>query len=217
MVFLGLGWLWLWSTPAFSDWLRASLESQYPMLTAEETPAAEAIVVLGGAFAHSAAWPYPNASSAVDRYWHAARLYHAGRAPVVILSGGRTPGLGPGMTEARAGAIFLADLGVPRPAIWLEEKALTTRGNAVHVAELLAEHEIHDILLVTSALHLRRSMASFQAVGLNPIPAATDFEVRPNRSQRLRRWLPSAVALASSTRALHETAGLWVYRIKEWA
>lgn len=186
------------------------------MLTAEEAPTAEAIVVLGGAFAHFEPWPYPNASAAVDRYWHAARLYHAGRAPVVILSGGRTPGRGPGMTEAQAGMVFLADLGVPATAILLEEQSLTTRGNAVHVAELLAEHQFQDILLVTSALHMRRSMASFRAVGLEPLPAATDFEVRSTQGRALRRWLPSTSALASSTRACHEVLGLWVYTTRGW-
>ncbi|TVQ34712.1 MAG: YdcF family protein [Wenzhouxiangella sp.] len=216
LMIVGLSWLYIWSTPVFSDWIRGSLESRYPMLTVEEMPMADAIVVLGGAFAHSEAWPYPNASASVDRYWHGARLYHAGRAPIIILSGGRTPGRGPGLTEARAGAQFLVDLGVPPTAIWLEEQALTTRANAVEVAELLAEHEIEEILLVTSALHMRRSMASFQAAGLNPIPAATDFEVRPSPSKGHRRWLPNAHALSASTRAFHEIMGYWTYSYRNW-
>ena len=216
-VFLALAWLWLWSTPAFSGWLGLSLESRYPMLSAEQAPQAGAIVVLGGAFSHHQGWPYPNMSSNGDRYWHGARLYHAGKAPLVILSGGRTPGHGPGLTDAGAGALFLADLGVPAEAIVLEERALTTRGNAVEVAALLQARGIDEFLLVTSARHMRRSEAAFRAVGLDPIPVATDFQVRAPVRRNLRRWLPNASSLATASRAAHEYVGYWIYRLRGWA
>ena len=206
----GLGWVWLWSTPVFSDWVRGTLERPWIQFAAEEVPEAEAIVVLGGAFSHSAPWPYPNASSSVDRYWHAARLYRAGKAPLVIVSGGRTSGLGPGLTEAASGRLFLLDMGVPASAIVVEDQALTTRGNAWYVAEMLEQRGIERFLMVTSALHMRRSVLAFEAVGLEPIPVATDFEVRPG-PWRFQRLLPSASALAASTRAVHEIVGYWVY------
>ncbi|MGY6555535.1 MAG: YdcF family protein [Wenzhouxiangella sp.] len=214
---IALGWLWVWSMPVFSDWLRGSLENRYPMLSAEQAPPAGAIVVLGGAFSHHQDWPYPNMSSNADRYWHGARLYHAGRAPLVILSGGRMPGRGAGLSDAGAGALFLADLGVPAEAILLEERALTTRGNALETAALLQAHGIEDFLLVTSALHMRRSEAAFRAVGLDPIPVATDFQVRRPIRRDLRRWLPDASALASASRAAHEYVGYWIYRLRGWA
>lgn len=212
-----LAWIWLWSTPVFSDWLRLSLEGRYPMLSAEQAPQASAIVVLGGAFSHRQEWPYPNMSSNADRYWHGARLYHAGRAPLVILSGGRMPGRGPGLTDAGAGALFLADLGVPAEAIVIEERALTTRGNAVEVAEVLRDRGIDDFLLVTSALHMRRSEAAFRAVGLDPIPVAADFQVATPVRRDLRRWLPNASSLANASRAAHEQVGYRIYRLRGWA
>ena len=217
LLILSLAWLWVWSMPVFSDWLRLSLESRYPMLSAEQAPQAGAIVVLGGAFSHHAEWPYPNMSSNADRYWHGARLYHAGRAPLVILSGGRMPGRGAGLTDAAAGALFLADLGVPSEAIIPEERALTTRGNAVEVAAVLQARGIEDFLLVTSALHMRRSEAAFGAAGLEPMPIATDFQVRTPIRRDLRRWLPNAGALANASRAAHEYVGYWTYRLRGWA
>lgn len=212
----GLGWLWLWSTPIASDALKASLEQQFPMRGAEEMPVVDAIVVLGGAFSHQAGWVAPDLSGSADRYWHAARLFHAGRAPIVIVSGGRMPGRGPGLSEAEAGAIFLQDLGVPRGAIVLEMEALTTRGNATAVRALLDQRAIERILLVTSALHMRRSMAAFRAVGLDPLPAATDFEVRSGARLSPASWLPSASALVGSTRAFHEYIGFIAYRLRGW-
>lgn len=216
LVLVGFGWLWLWSTPVFSDFVRGQLEGRYAHSSVTSVPEAGAIVVLGGAFMHAGAWPYPNLSSAADRYWHGARLFHAGKGELVMLSGGRSPGRGEGLTEAEAGEWFLVDLGVPREAIVLDTRALTTRDNAVNVAVMLAEHGIEDFLLVTSALHMRRSEAAFRAVGLDPIPVATDFEVRPSQRQSLRRWLPSAAALSASARAAHEIVGYWVYRGRGW-
>ncbi len=32
LVLVGLVWVWLWATPAFSDWVRGSLEDDYPPL-----------------------------------------------------------------------------------------------------------------------------------------------------------------------------------------
>ena len=214
---IGLGWLWLWSMPVFSDHVRAALENRYPELAAEQAPRAGAIVVLGGAFSHVSPAPYPEASSAVDRYWHGARLFHAGRGEVVILSGGRRAHRLPGMTEAEAGARFLVDMGIPEAALLLDGEALTTRENAVNVAAILEQQGIETFLLVTSALHMRRSEAAFRAVGLDPIPVATDFQVRPRARTRLRHWLPSAAALANSTRAMHEYVGYWAYRLRGWA
>jgi hypothetical protein len=46
---IALGWLWLWSMPVFSDWVRATLEQRHPPVPLEELPTPDAIVVLGGA------------------------------------------------------------------------------------------------------------------------------------------------------------------------
>lgn len=212
----GFGWLWLWSMPVASDWIRGSLENDFPRLAARDAPRAPVAVVLGGAFSHDRDWPAPDLSGSADRYWHAARLFHAGKVERIILSGGRSRGLGPGLTEAESGAVFLRDLGVPQAAILLETEALTTRENAVNVAAMLEARGVEDFLLVTSALHMRRSIAAFEAVGLQPIPVATDFEVRVRPGFRLRRWLPNAGALVGSTRAFHEYVGFRVYRLRGW-
>ncbi|MGY6629503.1 MAG: YdcF family protein [Wenzhouxiangella sp.] len=216
LIALAVVWLWLWSTPALSDFLRGGLERQYPSMAAEQVPSADVIVVLGGAFSHDPSWIYPDVNAHADRYWHAARLFHAGKSSKIMVSGGRSPGLGPGLTEAAAGALFLRNLGVPGEAVLLEDRALTTRQNAVYVSRLLEAHDVESFLLVTSALHMRRSEAAFRALGLDPIPVATDFEIRPHRNRGWRRWRPSANALAGNTRAWHEHVGYWTYRRRGW-
>jgi uncharacterized SAM-binding protein YcdF (DUF218 family) len=216
LVVAGFGWLWVWSTPVFSNWLQWTLEREYRDVPVEMVRQADAIVVLGGAFTHRSLRPYPDLSGSADRYWHGARLFHAGRGDVVILSGGRMPGRGAGLTEAEAGALFLRDLGVPEEAMVLDTQALTTRDNAVNIAAMLAEMEIDNFLLVTSATHMRRSMGCFRVLGLRPVPVATDFQANPNQRLGLSSFLPSSQALAGSTRAAHEYVGMVVYRVRGW-
>jgi uncharacterized SAM-binding protein YcdF (DUF218 family) len=211
-----VAWLWVWSMPVTSDALRASLERRYDYWPVESVPRADAIVVLGGAFSAHASWPYPSASGPVDRYWHAARLYHAGRGQRILLSGGRDPRRPANPTEAQSGARFLADLGVPAERLLLDNEARTTQQHVAHVAALLKAHGLESFLLVTSASHLRRAEAVFRAGGLEPIPVATDFRVGPDPVRRLRRYLPSANALAGSTAAVHEYVGYWFYRLRGW-
>ena len=124
--------------PVTGDALIGWLERDFDYRPAGEVETADAIVVAGGAFSSGLGqWPYPDAGGNVDRYWHAARLYHAERAPLVILSGGRDPRRPESWSEAESGAIFLRDLGVPDAALVLESRARTTRDNATLVAEIL--------------------------------------------------------------------------------
>src|SRR4051812_14916022 len=63
--------LWLASTPIVAQALIGGLERPYPALTLEETPQADAIVVLGGAVAgrHPPQRPYIGLNSASTRVW----------------------------------------------------------------------------------------------------------------------------------------------------
>ena len=216
VILLALTWLWVWSMPVTSDALRASLESRYAYLPVEAVPRADAIVVLGGAFSGDASWPYPSASGSVDRYWHAARLYHAGRGQRILLSGGRDPRRPENRTEAQSGAIFLADMGVPAEHLLLDNEARTTQQHVAHIAALLKAHGLESFLLVTSASHMRRAEAVFRAGGLEPSPVATDFRVGPDPVPRLRRYLPSVEGLSGSTAAVHEYVGYWFYWARGW-
>lgn len=218
LLLLGLGWIGLWATPVFSDWVRGGLESRYPPVAIEALPSADVILVLGGGLG-AAFSPrlHPDLGAAADRVWHAARLYHAGKAPRVLVSGGVLPWMHRGLNEADAMQGFLIALGVPPSAILLEAESATTRENAVASAAVMSEHGLRDALLVTSALHMQRAEASFRAVGVSLTPAATDHEVIDDGPLTPLDLLPEAGALEASSRALKEWLGLWVYRQRGWA
>ncbi len=199
-------WLIVWSLPVVSESLRGAWEARAGERVWQRLPTAQALVVLGCGVsgAQPPLRPEPDMGQSADRLWHAARLYHAGKVPVVVLSGGvvRTGG----GTEAQAMRQLLQDLGVPAAAIWLEDQSADTAGNAERVVRLLRARGIERPLLVTSALHMPRAVREFARAGLAVTPAPTDFEVI-DPTQDLLQWLPSADALDGSGRVLKELLG----------
>lgn len=217
-VLVGLAWVWVWALPVASDWLRLSLEARYPPAETSQVPSAGAILVLGGGV-RGIAPPRqsPDLGAAADRVWHGAVLFHAGKAPLVVLSGGTLPWRASEGPEAEAMRAFIRDLGVPEDRVVLEGGSGTTFENARETARMLKERGIERVLLVTSALHMRRAMATFSRAGIEVIPAPTDHEVPISNPRTLLDWLPDATALEGSTRAFKEYLGLWVYRMRGWA
>ena len=214
LVMLAFSWLLVWSLPAVSVWLRDGLERQVPERAAADYPTADAIVVLGGGVEGGrSGWRIgPHLLTGADRAWFGAQLYHAGRAPVMILSGGNSAWSSTDEPEVEGMRTFVKDLGVPESALLLEGRSRNTEENAQYTNQLLIEHHYDKILLVTSAVHMPRALAVFRGQGINVIPAPTDFDAIPPRSA-WRRWLPDTEALDRSSKALKEYLGMWVYRL----
>lgn len=202
-----LGWLAVWSMPVVSDALRGWLEDAAGPRSIEALAPAPAIVVLGGSIRGPRApqRPYPDLGASADRLWHAARLHRAAKAPLLVLSGGTVH---EGAPEADSMRQFLAELGVPAGAMVLEPASETTAQNAAFSARLLRQRNIHEVLLVTSALHMRRARSLFEREGIRVVPAPTDYEV-VDRPFRLLDVVPDAEALEGSGRAIKEIVGAW--------
>lgn len=215
LVACALGWLWLWSTPVFSDWLRATLEQRYPSVPVEALPTADAIVVLGGTMqgARPPLRLYPNLEATADRVWHAARLFRTGKAPRILVTGGNLPWGGIEQPEATVMAELLEEFGVPKTALVLESRSRTTEQNRDYSLPILHQLGVKSILLVTSALHMPRAMRLFKATDLTVFPAPADFEVFDRDNAHPLRWLPDAQALADSSRAYKEYLGYWLLQL----
>jgi len=214
---LVLSILWFSSMPVTAAWLAASLERQFLPVPVAQSPAADAIVVLGGGV--GVAVPprlYPDLKSEADRVMHAARLFSAGKAPWVIVSGGSIPFMGPKAPESNAMRVLLRDWGVPDSAILLDSVSQNTRENALQVQRILRQRGLHKILLVTSAQHMRRALAVFAAAGIDAIASPTDYEEVGQAEHTLLDWLPDASSLDRTTRALKEYLGYAVYRWRGW-
>jgi uncharacterized SAM-binding protein YcdF (DUF218 family) len=211
---LSLAILWSASTPVVAFLLNEPLETAYAPVRPEDAQPAEAIVLLGGAV--TPAFPprdWVDLNDAVDRIVHAARLYRAGKAPVVVPTGG---GVYPFEVAQRPGDVMadlLVEWGVPRDAILVERESRNTYENAIFTKRVLDAHGISGpILLVTSAAHMWRSMLLFESAGMQPIAAPTDFELGRLRWTDAFSWLPDAGALRATHGALKEYLGVFVDR-----
>lgn len=211
----GNGWI--------SNWIVKSLEWQY--IPTKIAPA-EAIVILGGGI-KSADAPRPmiDVSEQGDRVIYGAKLYREGLAPLIVTSGGRIAWLGyGGQPESSDMAKLLQMLGVPDSAIVEEPNSLNTYQNAVNTGKILAERGIGQIILVTSAMHMPRSLKIFHKQGIRAIPAPTDYLVsqqelqEPNSSLAavMLNLIPDAGHLDRTTRAIKEYIGTVVYRLRGW-
>jgi uncharacterized SAM-binding protein YcdF (DUF218 family) len=94
---------------------------------------------------------------------HAAALWHAGVAPLVICAGGVT-GNAP-RSEAAACAEVLLAAGVAADAVHLEERSINTEQNVTYTRELLAELDAATVVVVSSRYHLLRARWLFGRVG----------------------------------------------------
>jgi len=214
--------LWLASTPWVAWALAKPLELRHPPVPAQASPAADALLVLGGAMqsAQPPEQPHLGFGSAAERVWHAAALYRAGKARWVLLSGGSQPGQVKLAPEAEAMAEVLRALGVPASAMRLEGGSRNTRENAVLSVPLVRQVGARRVLVVTSALHMPRALETLQMAfagsGVTFLPAATDAEALGNVPDPWAGWWPEARSLEWSSRSIKEHLGLaqvWMMRL----
>jgi uncharacterized SAM-binding protein YcdF (DUF218 family) len=217
--------LYIGSNRWVSYTLARSLEWQY--LPLNPVPQADAIVVLGGA-TESKQYPRPTVevNSAGDRVLYAAQLYKDGKAPAILLSGGNITWLdGRLMTPAAEMAQILNLVGISSTDIWLQPRSQNTYEDALYSSELLREKGITRVLLVTSAMHMPRSVALFYHQGIDVIPAPTDYTVTQAGLENLAaldpqniliNLMPNTSSLSLTTNVLKEYIGILIYRFKGW-
>lgn len=134
VVGVGLVWLYCMSSGWMGLLLGLGLEREFPPARVESLPQADAIVVLGGGVGgHTNAVCYTELYTAADRVAHAARIWKAGKAPVVITSG---------CGELQASLPLLKELGVPESAVLVENEALNTEQNARFVVDYVKAHHL---------------------------------------------------------------------------
>ncbi|RWX43903.1 hypothetical protein H206_02336 [Candidatus Electrothrix aarhusensis] len=210
LMLISVALLWASSTQVTAEFVLHSLERRYPPLSLEEIPTADAIVLLGGVTrGRVPGTGLTDLGGGADRIIHAARLFKAGKAPLLILSGGNEPGY---RSEAEDMADILQLMDIPADSILLETKSRNTQQNALYSQKIFQQQGIKKILLVTSATHMRRAEAIFSGIGVSVLPAATDYQL-VDRAPSFLDWLPQAGALEMTTKGIKEYIGYWVYLI----
>jgi uncharacterized SAM-binding protein YcdF (DUF218 family) len=175
-----------------------------------------AVVLLGAGDERPAGWtdemsaPGPLTTARVMEAWRVYGLI----APAWIVSSGGSAGRPSAKPSSIVMSEALVTRGVPTSRILLESASLDTHDQAVLVGPMLRSRGIQQIVLVTSTVHMRRSLGTFRAAGMNAVPAiAPDADSFPSWSGR---YLPSAQGLELSARIAHEVVGLAYYWLRGW-
>ena len=119
-----------------------------------------------------------------------------------------------GEAEAVQAEAFFTSVGVPAQRMQFEGSSRTTYENASYTARLPGVDKTRPWLLVTSAWHMPRALAVFNAAGWNVSPYPVDY-----RTGTQTPWFE--YSLAQSTLrwqlALHEWVGWLAYRLSRQA
>jgi uncharacterized SAM-binding protein YcdF (DUF218 family) len=203
--------LWFMATPVGSAIVAAPLSAgQRRIESPDQAPGTQAIVVLGGGISTYVAGDYSldDLDGSALRVIEGARLYKLLDEPLVVVSGGTPRTRYRPRPEAIAMRAAMVTLGVPSSRIVLEDQSRTTHDEAVILKSMFDERRIERFVLVTSPTHMTRSMATFRAVGLNPIPSVSALRSESTRSF----WtpLPDWDSLAVSDVAIYDAVA-WVY------
>lgn len=208
---------WAMATPMGSWLISAPLVHGQPRLeTVADARGAQAVVVLGGGIVSRSAngMVLDDLMASGLRVIEVARVYRLLGNPLLVVSGGNTQRLKVPRPESAALRRAAVSLGVPTGRVLEDDKSLTTREQAVEIARLLGERHIDRFVLVTSPLHMRRSMAAFLTVGLNPVPSAS--QLRGDSDAPFWTLRPDRESLNLSDGALYEYAALVYYWVDGW-
>lgn len=205
----GIVLLSLAGTPFVSGEAMRAAEGWQVRQPVSEAPTAHAIVVLS----HGRVLPPGNA----DRFYGGIELFKAGKAPVLIFTGGWVPWQPNAESEGEVLMRYAADLGIPRDRMRTTAKVSNTEEESRAVAALIAKHmgtgASPRVLLVTSAFHMRRAQMLFARAGIEPVPFPVDFKVPARNAFTPLDLLPNAHSLSQSETALRELYGLAFYRL----
>lgn len=220
MAALALALIYLLATPAVAHLLLAPLERFAPPLTRTEGTGAEAIVVLAaGRLADAPEYDGQDIPDyiALARLRYAARLHRATGLPVLVSGGGASKGREPfaiGMARALRNEFRV-------PVRWIEAQSFNTAENAAFSARILEKSGLRQILLVTDAMHMRRSVMAFTQAGMTVVAAPTVFFSAGIDPLHPSQFLPTVEGLRRSHYALYQWLGIawygWHYEMPIWS
>ncbi|MBX3231191.1 MAG: YdcF family protein [Labilithrix sp.] len=175
----------------------------------------DAVILLGGLVdeVSTAENGVPAYNDSVERLTTTYRLLREDKARFVVVSAGTNPEL-PAYGEAAVVARQLAEWGIAKERIIVEDKARNTRENALNTQAIAKERGFADVLVVTSAFHMARAAECFAAIGMAVDTLAVDYRAHARSGRDARDWIPRVDGLSDTSGTLHEVFGRLVYRLR---
>lgn len=196
--------------------LSKKLQANYAVNVTPVWEERNAIVILGGGetkIPHTL--QVKPAPLAYARILTAVGLYHmckqTNKVCTIIISGGDASHTG--IAEATAYKKAFLDLKVKDSDLIQETQSLNTFQNAQYTKTILKKFAFDNVILVTSGIHMQRSVLYFSYLGIKVVPIAADY-MAPIIS-----LLPLAYNFAISDFILHEYCGMarfHLYNFLNW-
>ena len=171
-------------------------------------------VVLGGMAEYNNNLDRLSMRRGADRIWQAIHLYHLGKVDKIMIVGANGFVFDKGLNEAVQFKETLLDFGIPASDLILEENSKNTYQNAIEAKKVLANYpEIKSILLITSALHIKRAEACFKKAGFKNFDTfTTDHYTGKTRGYSFEQFLiPNISNMSDWSKLIHEWTGYTTY------
>jgi len=177
----------------------------------------DAVVALGGGERVSAHDPLGFAMcNGGSRVLTAIQLFRSGQAKNLVL-GGCLPVPGkPAVPSLGVVQDWVVSWGLPPGSVTNLGVCINTHDEAVAFGRLARNRGWSKVMLVTSALHMRRAVAVFQKQGIGVIPVAADFQVSGVCGGLHFSLFPRSGRLDLLSLYLHEKIGWRVYKWRGW-
>lgn len=152
-------------------------------------------------------------SRGADRVVHTVQLYKLGLIEKILVSGGSGRLVDIHEREANRFREVMMLMGVPDSVIIVEDRTRNTHESAVEVKKILEAggYESEDCVLITSAFHMRRSLACYRKVGLPLDDFSTDFYAHGGTYYPDSFLLPKLDALIIWHKLVREWVGIAAY------
>jgi uncharacterized SAM-binding protein YcdF (DUF218 family) len=149
-----------------------------------------------------------------DRVTHTVQLYSLGLIKKVLISGGSGMLLHEEEPEANKFRKAMIMMGVAPEDIYIENETRNTYESAVAVKPMLdsLHYAAKDCLLITSAFHMRRSLACYRKAGVELEPFTTDFYAHENM-WGVDSFIPQLDAILIWNKLAKEWVGMVAYKL----
>ena len=197
---------------------RLLLAGLRPFTQADVPPGPTAIVVLGSGTLTARDWDDERLDvldrASASRVLEALRVFNMTDAAWVIASGGLVDPDTFSEPNGRTMRDALARSGVPASRLLVETDSTNTHDEAVIVRDMLKALPVRHVILVTSDIHMRRSLGTFRAQGIAAVPAIARQD--PGTMPWFAWVVPTEGGIDHASDVWHELLGLVYYFVRGW-
>lgn len=214
-----LGFLLFFSNGIISNELLKFIEYPWKRIDIELIKKADAIIVLSSGIS------LPPGNSKIielndtDRFFSGLKLFKAGKANKLIFTGGSNPFKS---KIPLVGDVFMKEsqlLGISKENLRTTTQVFNTKQEALEVKKLIQKENTlfkKNIILITSAYHMKRAKKIFERNDFYVLPYPVDFKAYYGSYKNYffdpLNFFPSSSSLSKSSLAIREIIGRIVYR-----